>query len=290
MWTGKIHFLPKHSYNNRTKKHLDECFYCQGLLENPIFLTRGELITLFLKINPCLVDSINNFFRNYGVPPITNNNLFKHWRKKIICYQMELKDCIKKYEDMNTDRIKSANLKSIASLISLKTKRIICDFISAPNIPTSMKENKKTRYISDNSLNKYTSSKKDVHKAIIENNDVLVHRYSSNNIIDFIWIELMECIKNKIKPKKCFSCGNYYFHQRHKDKNICIFCTPPSRRSAADKKKTNLDSYEMEKFNNSMKKYINRNKDNPNKINQHLLENGINMEYAQWLQSLKGKK
>lgn len=62
--------------------------------------------------------------------------------------------------------------------------------------------------------------------------DLVINEWESYDIFALMFIEVVECLKNRLTPRKCTQCNKFMLIRRS-DKNICTNCPPPSQNKSA---------------------------------------------------------
>jgi hypothetical protein len=90
----------------------------------------------------------------------------------------------------------------------------------------------KSGYFLNNNVSSYTSKLRYCPVITPKLNGVAIDEWESHDIFALMFIEVVECVKNRLIPKKCSQCGEFMFIRRS-DKNVCPNCPPPSQTRSA---------------------------------------------------------
>ncbi len=271
----KIYFLPHESYNEAEKVRYAASFSRPSIqFSETKYIRRGELVTRLLHVNTNSQTGINDFLIFCGISTTKNEVDYKRWSDTISCEQSEIVKMIEYYINVKQNSSLLYSFKTLSIRLDYKIKDIKTNIISVPNIQITPTIKLKKRTVKADKYRK---------KTIQEKNYVLVNEYESENIFSLVWIELIECFKQDIIPKKC-ECGSYYFHYHNKNCNQCFMCPLPSRESASIRKTKNPAIYEETRLKNNIITYVKRNTGSKEKIKKYFESKGIKEHPDKWIE------
>lgn len=82
-------------------------------------------------------------------------------------------------------------------------------------------------------------------KYIDEPKGFSVFKYTSEDVLALMWLEILKAFEQGISANKCEECGSYYFHALRKDRKVCYLCKPPSLKPFKGRPEEELEKYRI---------------------------------------------